>query len=166
MATNMEASMFIMFIMFNMHVCVWVCVYVCMHIHVHVCMGHKSTPQYPPYPIYQPTTPRGDPKISINSITLELIEIFQFCLKIWNLWRLSSPMIGCMAWWVGGWVGWWVGSCQIIKNFKKCWPNQDNSILFEDLWFVETPTPMGGCVGGWVDGWVNGWGQVKSLTIG
>ena len=29
--------------------------------------------------------------------------------------------------------------------------------MFEDLWFVETLPPMGGCV----DGWVNGWIQVK-----
>ena len=39
------------------------------------------------------------------------------------------------------------------KQLNKSWPNQDNSILFEDLWFVETPPPMGGCVGGWVGKW-------------
>ena len=39
-------------------------------------------------------------------------------------------------------------------------PNQDNSILFEDLWFVETPPPMGGCVGGWV-----GSGQITNNWI-
>ena len=44
----------------------------------------------------------------------------------------------------------------------QVWPNGDNSFLFEDLSFVETPPPMGGCVGGWVVGWVNEWGQVKS----
>ena len=33
-----------------------------------------------------------------NSISLEQIEIFQFCLKILHLWRLPHP-------WVGGWVG-------------------------------------------------------------
>ena len=26
----------------------------------------------------------------------------------------------------------------------------DNSILFEDLWFIETPPPMGGSMGEWV----------------
>ena len=59
---------------------------------------------------------------------------------------------------VSGWVNLWgqVKSLKILIN-----PNQDNSILFEDLLFVETLPPMGGCVGGWVDGWVNGWGQVK-----
>ena len=35
-------------------------------------------------------------------------------------------------------------------------------MLFEDLWFVEIPSPMGECVGGWVGQWINGWGQVKS----
>ena len=32
--------------------------------------------------------------------------------------------------------------------------NQDSSILFEDLWFVETPPSMDLWVGIWVDGWV------------
>ena len=30
---------------------------------------------------------------------------------------------------------------------KKSWHNRDKSILFEDLWFVETPPPMGECMG-------------------
>ena len=51
----------------------------------------------------------------------------------------------------------------------KSWPNQDNLILLEDLWFVETPQSMGGCMGGWVDGlvdwWVDGWGYIKSVKI-
>ena len=53
------------------------------------------------------------------------------------------------------------------------WMNQDISILFKDLKFVETLLPMsgymgiwvGGCFDGWVNGWVNAWGQVKSLKI-
>ena len=106
----------------------------CMCMHVYVCVGHPLTTPHP----HPPPHPLGGwtPGISQNSIALELIEIFQFRLKIWNLWRLPHP-------WVGGWVDGW---------------DQDNSILFEDLWFVETPSPMGGCVGGWVGQWVNGWG--------
>ena len=76
----------------------------------------------------------------------------------------QPPMGGC----VGGWVGQWVRSVQMTNN----WINLhlidilfEDSILFEDLWFVDTPPPMGGCVGGWVGQWVNGWGQVKWLTI-
>ena len=49
--------------------------------------------------------------------------------------------------WVCGWLGWSVG---------QSWTNRDNSILFEDLWFVETPQPMIGCVGSWVDAWFSG----------
>ena len=53
----------------------------CMCTHAHLCMyvgGILSPP--PPHP---PTpTPWGTPRISQNSIALELIEIFQFCLKI------------------------------------------------------------------------------------
>ena len=82
------------------------------------CMGVTLSP--PPTPIHPPThPPGGTPGISQNSIALELIEIFQFCLKIWNLWRLPHPWVG--VWfgrWVGGWVGWWVGSGQITKNLK------------------------------------------------
>ena len=36
--------------------------------------------------------------------------------------------------------------------------NKDNSILFEDLSFVEIPAPMGGCMGQWV-----GSGQMTNL---
>ena len=46
---------------------------------VHMCRGTLSPP---PIPIHPPPPPGGDPGISQNSIALELIEIFQFCLKI------------------------------------------------------------------------------------
>ena len=47
----------------------------------------------------------------------------------------------------------------IIQPFvlQVCVCNQDNSFLFDDLWFADTPPPMDGCMGGWVDGWVNMW---------
>ena len=65
-------------------------------------------------------------------------------LKIYEVWRLPHL-------WVGEWVGIWVGSCQITNNWINL-NNQDNSILFEDLWSVETPPPMSGCMGGWLGG--------------
>ena len=77
---NMDASM-LAAICNSIHVCVCVCV----HARVCVCMwGHPpmppDTPRHPP-----PTCPlpraAGSPKHQI-SITLELIEIIQFCLKI------------------------------------------------------------------------------------
>ena len=51
----------------------------CMRVHVHVSRGTLS-----PLPthIHPPPPPGGTPRISQNSIALELIEIFQFCLKI------------------------------------------------------------------------------------
>ena len=61
---------------------------------------------------------------------LDLIKIIQFCLKIYG--------------WVDGW-----GHVKSLKS-NKFWSNWDNSILFEDLWFVGTPPPIGGCMGGWV----------------
>ena len=55
------------------------CVCTCMH--VHVCAW--CTPPHTPKPIHPPANPQGGtPKISQNSITLELIKIIQFCLKI------------------------------------------------------------------------------------
>ena len=61
----------------------------CVRVCVHVCGGDPITtphphPPTPPPPSTHPPTPPGwgTPGISQNSIALELIEIFQFCLKI------------------------------------------------------------------------------------
>ena len=51
----------------------------------------------------------GSGQITKNRIYLDLIEIFQFCLKIRHLWRLPHPRMGV-------WVVGWVGSGQITKN--------------------------------------------------
>ena len=61
-----------------------------------VCTCVWGTLWPPPTPIHPPPHPPGwgTPRISQNSIALELIEIFQFCLKIWNLWRLPHPWVG------------------------------------------------------------------------
>ena len=73
---NMDASM-LAAICNSIHVCV------CVSVHVHVCTcmwEHPHAPRHPP-----PTCPlpraAGSPKHQI-SITLELIEIIRFCLKI------------------------------------------------------------------------------------
>ena len=55
------------------------CMCACMCIHVHMC-GSTLSPPHPHPPT--PTPPGGTPGISQNSIALELIEIFQFRLKI------------------------------------------------------------------------------------
>ena len=44
-----------------------------------------------------------------NSINLDLIEIIQLCLKIYDLLRHPHP-------WVGVWVGQWVGLGQMTNN--------------------------------------------------
>ena len=91
---------------------------------VHACIHawdtpHTNTHSYPYPPICHPLG--GTPRISKNSITLELIKIFQFRLEDMN----SPPMGGCIVWWVGsgqitknlgGCIVWWVGSGQITKN--------------------------------------------------
>ena len=67
-------------IMFTMHACMCMC--------VHVCGG---TPQLTPHPHTPTRTPRdaGSPKHQ-NSISLELIKIIQFCLKILYLWTFLN----------------------------------------------------------------------------
>ena len=47
-------------------------------------------------------------------------------------------------------VGQWVGSGHITKYQI----NLDLIEIIQDLWFVETPTAMGGCMDQWVDQWV------------
>ena len=44
--------------------------------------------------------------MTYNLINLDLIEIIQFCLKIYDFVETPPPMGGC----VGGSVGQWVGS--------------------------------------------------------
>ena len=51
----------------------------------------------------------GSRQMTNNLINLDLIEMIQFCLKIYDLYRYPHP-------WVGGSVGQWVGSGQITKN--------------------------------------------------
>ena len=100
------------------------CVGACMHVHVciHVYMGYLPHTHTHPHPIHPSATPPGwwTLRISKNLITLELIKIFQFCLKIWNLWRIPHPWVGVwFGGWMGGWVGWWVVSGQNTKNLKN-----------------------------------------------
>ena len=63
---------------------IWACA--CVHVRACacVCMCVWGTRSPPPTPIHPPPHPPGwgTPGISQNSIALELIEIFQFCLKI------------------------------------------------------------------------------------
>ena len=48
------------------------------------------------------------PQISKNAIKLEQIEIIQFCLKIYDLWRHPHLWVGVrVIGWMDGWVDWW-----------------------------------------------------------
>ena len=49
----------------------------------------------------------GSGQITKNVINLDLIEIIQFCLKTYDLWR--HPTHGLVCRWLGGSVGQWVG---------------------------------------------------------
>ena len=74
-------------IMFTMHV--WVCV--CMHACMCVCTCVWDTLQLPLTPSTHPPSPRaaGSRKHQ-NSISLELIKIIRFCLKILYLWTFLN----------------------------------------------------------------------------
>ena len=58
------------------------CACVCMRACACMCMCVGGTLSPPPTPIHPPPHPQGGPPESVNSIALELIEIFQFRLKI------------------------------------------------------------------------------------
>ena len=62
----------------------------------------------------------GSCQITKNWINLDLIEIIQFCLKIYDLWRHSHT-------WVNGWA-----HVKSLKS-KESWSNRDNLIL-DILW--------------------------------
>ena len=87
----------------------------------------------------------GSRQIIRNRVNCHLIEIIEFCLKIYDLWTHTHL-------WIGGWLGGWVSSCQIIKN-------RVNRHLIEiiefclkiyDLW---THSPhLDRCMSGWLGG--------------
>ena len=54
----------------------------------------------------------GSCQITKNQINLDLIEIIQFCLKNYYLWR--HPHL-----WVDVWVGGWVNGWAHIKSLKS-----------------------------------------------
>ena len=59
----------------------------------------------------------GSGEITNNLINLDLIEIIQFCLKIYHLKRNPYPWVGALVVaWMGGSVGQWVGSGHITKH--------------------------------------------------
>ena len=50
---------------------------------------------------------------------LDLIEIIQFCLKIYDLLTPQPPpMGGCMGGWVDGWVNMWVNGWSHVISIK------------------------------------------------
>ena len=53
----------------------------------------------------------GSGQITKNLINLDLIEIIQFCLKIYDLERHPHPWGA----WVDGWVGQWVNGWGQVK---------------------------------------------------
>ena len=46
----------------------------------------------------------GSDQMTKNLISLDLIEIIQFCLKIYDLWR-HTPTHGWLCGWLGGSMG-------------------------------------------------------------
>ena len=59
----------------------------------------------------------GSGKITNYLINLDIIEIIQFCLKIYDLWRHFHLWVGVwVVGWMGGSVGQWVGLGQMTNN--------------------------------------------------
>ena len=49
----------------------------------------------------------GSSQMTNNRINLDLIEIIQFCLNIYDLKETPPPMGGCVGGLVGQWVNGW-----------------------------------------------------------
>ena len=48
----------------------------------------------------------GSSQMTNNLINLDLIDIIQFCSKIYDLWRHPHPLVGVwVVWWVSGSMG-------------------------------------------------------------
>ena len=73
----------------------------------------------------------GSCQITRNSINHTLIEIIQFSLKIFVLWRHPHPIPPTQ-------LPTPLDYTQISNQFNRSWINWDNSILFEDLNSVES----------------------------
>ena len=54
----------------------------------------------------------GSGQMTNNLINLDLIDIIQFSLKIYDLYRHPHPWVGV---WVVGWVGQWVNGWGQVK---------------------------------------------------
>ena len=96
----------------------------------------------------------GSRQIIKNRVNRHLIEIIEFCLKIYDLWTHSHLWIGVWVGGLGGWVGQWVGSHQIIKNRlnRHLIEIIEFCLKIYDLW---THSPhLDRCMGGWLSGWV------------
>ena len=104
----------------------------------------------------------GSGQITKYIINLDIIEIIQFYLKIYDLQRLPTHAWVCG--WFGGSVGQWVGSGQITKYLI-------NLDLIERIQFcLKIYVLWRHSQLWWVCGWFDGWlcicmGYVKSLKI-
>ena len=56
----------------------------------------------------------GSGEITNYLINLDIIEIIQFCLKIYDLWRHLHLWVGV---WVVGWMGGSVGSMGGVRSY-------------------------------------------------
>ena len=98
---NMDASMSAAIC--NFYTCIHVCMCVCMCAYACACVWeHPPCPQMPLTPPHPPAPPPRAEKTQIGriTITLEPIEIIQFCLKIYDPWTLlHTYRLGLMCRW-------------------------------------------------------------------
>ena len=67
----------------------YMCAYAYMHMHVHMCVDTPHAPRCTPIICPSPQELQGGQNTK-NSLSLELIEIIWFCLKILYLWTLLN----------------------------------------------------------------------------
>ena len=97
----------------------------------------------------------GSGQITNNLINLNIIEIIQLCLKIYDLKETPPPMGGCMDSCVDGWFS---GSMDGVGHIAKYRINLD---LIKIIQFCLKIYDLLRHPHLWVGVWVNGWHQVK-----
>ena len=125
---------------------------------MHVCM-HGAPPntltEFQPHPP-TPTPQMGGPEISQKSIKIERIEIFEFCLKILDLWTLvHSYRLHLVCSWGGvlSQIAYFTFGPRNVHIFCSCEPSGKNFPVFtlesdrpcldwQSIWFCDLLTHL------------------------
>ena len=135
-------------------ICMKISFYTCICMRTRARVHVRGTPpqndRVPPPPTHPHPPKGGTPGISQNSIALERIEIFQFRLKILDLWRLVHSYRLHLVWSWGGvlsQIAYFTFGPKNVHIFCSCEPSDKNFPIFtlesdrpcldwQSIWFL------------------------------